>query len=137
VLESVKNYLVVANGVTSGTRERASAAARTLVTQSESTAGQVHALAGELVSQSKGNREAIIALVRYEVDRALGRVGLASSDEVAALRARVRTLEAHLRTAEARIAALTTPDGRPDGLDAKQAAKQATRTTSSGSAAAP
>jgi len=124
VRDSVRNYLMLASGATATTRDRALSAARVLVSQSETTAGQVHSLAGGVVSQSKSNREAIIALVRYEVDRALGRVGLASSDEVAALRARVRTLEAHLRAAEARIATLT-GDAVPD----KASVRSADRTT--------
>ena len=37
-----------------------------------------------------------MALVGYEVDRALGRIGLASADEVTALTERVRALEAQL-----------------------------------------
>ena len=60
-------------------------------------AGQVTALADDLVAQSKSNREAVTALVRFEVDKALGRVGLASAEEVTELNARVRPLEAELR----------------------------------------
>lgn len=101
--DSVKTYLALATGVSSLTRDRALGLARSVVTQGESTAGQVQALAEELVSSSRSNREALIGLIRYEVDRALGRLGLASADEVAALRARVRTLEANLRAVEAAL----------------------------------
>ncbi len=45
------------------------------------------------------NREALTKLVRFEVDRALGAVGLATADEVAELTRRVHDLERQLREA--------------------------------------
>jgi polyhydroxyalkanoate synthesis regulator phasin len=74
------------------------------VNQGEATAGQVQAIAGELVATSRANREALIGLIRYEIDRALGRLGLATADEVAALRAQVHALEVNLRANEHRLA---------------------------------
>ena len=56
-------------------------------------------VADDLIAQSKSNREALTALVKFEVDKGLGRVGLASVDEVNELTARVRSLEAQLREA--------------------------------------
>ena len=91
--DALKSYLTLAGGVTEVTRQRAQAAAKALVAQGEATAEQVTSLAEDLLSQSRQNREAVVALVGYEVDRALGRVGLASADEVAALTERVRALE--------------------------------------------
>ena len=95
--DALKGYLALANGLTEVTRQRAVAAAKALVAQGEATAGQVGSLADDLVTQSKSNREAVTALVKYEVDRTLGRVGLATADEVSELTARVRALESLVR----------------------------------------
>ena len=96
--DALKSYLELATGFTDLTRQRATAAAKALVAQGEATAEQVTALAEDLLQQSRANREAVAALVKYEVDRTLGRVGLATSDEVGELSKRVRSLEAQLRT---------------------------------------
>ena len=95
--DAIKGYLALATGLTEVTRQRATNAAKALVAQGEATAGQVQSLADDLVAQSKSNREAVVALVRYEVDKTLGRVGLVSKDEVDALQARIKSLEAQLR----------------------------------------
>ena len=95
--DALKSYLALAAGVTDITRQRALAAAKALVTQGEATAEQVTGLAEDLVSQTRQNREAVVALVGFEVDRTLGRLGLASSDEVTQLTARVHELEAQVR----------------------------------------
>jgi polyhydroxyalkanoate synthesis regulator phasin len=95
----MKSYLALAGGVTEVTRQRALAAAKALVAQGEATAEQVTTLAEDLLAQTRQNREAVVALVGFEVDRALGRVGLASADEVAALTERVRALEGRLAAA--------------------------------------
>lgn len=97
VKDALKGYLELAGGVTEVTRNKAVAAAKALVAQGEATAGQVSSLADDLVAQSRSNREAVAALAKYEVDRALGLVGLASNDEVAELTLRVRALESSLR----------------------------------------
>ena len=94
--DALKSYLALAAGVTDVTRQRAVAAAKALVAQGEATAEQVTALAEDLVQQTRQNREAVVALVAFEVDRALSRVGLASADEVTALTERVRHLESQL-----------------------------------------
>jgi polyhydroxyalkanoate synthesis regulator phasin len=96
VRDALKSYLALASGVTELTKTRAVTAAKQLVAQGEATAGQVQELAEDLLTQSKQNREAVVALVRFEVDKALGRVGLATTEEVDALKAKVRSLEAQL-----------------------------------------
>jgi polyhydroxyalkanoate synthesis regulator phasin len=105
VRDALKSYLALAGGLTDVTRQRAVAAAKGLVAQGEATAEQVTALAEDLLQQSKSNRDAVSALVKYEVERTLGRVGLASNDEVAELTRRVRSLEAQLRQLDATPAA--------------------------------
>jgi polyhydroxyalkanoate synthesis regulator phasin len=99
MLDSVKNYLNLASGVTEVTRQRALAAAKAMVASGEATAEQVSNLADELLVTSRNNRDAMLALVRYEVDRALNRLGLATADEVASLQRRVTSLEGALATA--------------------------------------
>jgi len=99
VKDALKGYLALATGLTEVTRQRATAAAKAMVAQGEATAGQVQALADDLIQQSKTNREAVTSLVKYEVDRALGRVGLVSKEEVESLNARIKSLESELRAA--------------------------------------
>ena len=113
--DALKSYLALTGGVTEVTRQRALEAAKALVAQGEAAAEQVSSLAEDLLAQTRQNREAVVALVGFEVDRALGRVGLATVDEVTELTARVRQLEAQL--AEATGSA---------GAAAKKAAKKVT-----------
>ena len=77
--DALKAYLSMAAGLSEVTRQRAVSAAKALVSQGEATAEQVTSLAEDLVAQSRANREAVAALVKFEVDRTLGRVGLADA----------------------------------------------------------
>ncbi|MBC7375688.1 MAG: hypothetical protein H7323_16990 [Frankiales bacterium] len=108
--DALKSYLALASGVTDLTRQKAVAAAKALVSQGEATAEQVTGLAEDLLAQTRQNREAVVALVSFEVDRALGRVGLATADEVEQLTSRIRDLEKQLRTA---ASAAPTPQRAP------------------------
>jgi polyhydroxyalkanoate synthesis regulator phasin len=99
MLDAVKNYLSLASGVTEVTRQRATAAAKALAASGEATAEQVSNLADDLVINSRNNRDAMLALVRYELDRALSRLGLATADEVTSLQRRVTILEGALALA--------------------------------------
>lgn len=117
VRDALKNYLALAGGMTEVTRQRALAAARSLASSGEATAEQVSGIAEELLAASRGNREAAAALVKLELDRALGRLGFASAEEVAALSARVELLEAQLRA-------------RPAGTGPAKAAKSPGRAAS-------
>ncbi|MDP9466349.1 MAG: hypothetical protein M3P31_03785, partial [Actinomycetota bacterium] len=103
--DALKSYLALAAGVTDLTRQTALTAARALVSQGEATAEQVTGLAEDLLAQTRQNREAVVALVSYEVDRALARVGLASADEVVTLTQRARELEEQLQVAAATVGA--------------------------------
>ncbi|MGW4502764.1 phasin family protein, partial [Micromonospora sp. NPDC004336] len=98
-------YLELAMGLTEAPRKKAQEAARRLVGSGGATAGQLQALAEELLSTGAANREALTKLVRFEVDRALGAVGLATADEVAELTRRVHELERQLREARTAPAA--------------------------------
>lgn len=94
-----RSYLALAMGLTEAPRRKAQETARRVVGAGGATAVQLQALAEELVSTSAANREALAKLVRFEVERALGAVGLATADEVTELTRRVRELERQLREA--------------------------------------
>ncbi|MFC4147219.1 phasin family protein [Micromonospora mangrovi] len=93
-------YLELAMGLTEAPRKKAQDAVRRAVGQGGATAAQLQALAEELLSTGAANREALTKLVRFEVDRALGAVGLATADEVAELTRRVHELERERREAK-------------------------------------
>ncbi|HEV7208379.1 MAG TPA: hypothetical protein VGN54_06540, partial [Mycobacteriales bacterium] len=99
VRDAVRGYLGLASGLTAVTRQRAVAAARALASSSEATAEQVQAIAEDLFETSRANRIAVTSLVRVEVERALGRLGLASADELKTLTARLAAAESALRAA--------------------------------------
>ncbi|MFZ0323683.1 MAG: hypothetical protein WAN48_06080 [Actinomycetes bacterium] len=127
VVAVVRSYWDVANGLTDVTRQRAAATARSLWSGEGIEAmvpgalGQVQSLTDELVALSRSNRDLLASLVSAEVDRALGAMGLATRDEVTALRRTVERLSAsvqQLRDAQA------TPQRTPA---AKSATKPATK----------
>lgn len=113
VREGLRNYLTLAGGLGELTRRRALAAARALSASGEATAEQVSALAEDLLATSRSNREALAAVVRLEIDRALGRLGLATAEEITTLTARVQRLETALREQAARPAKAAPPRSRP------------------------
>lgn len=104
VRDALRGYLGLASGLTEVTVARATTAAKALVAQGEATVEQVSALADDLVETSRRNRESVATLVRYEVEQALRRLGLAPADEVVNLTDRVRRLEATVRELRAELA---------------------------------
>ncbi|GAB1641574.1 histone H1-like repetitive region-containing protein [Krasilnikovia sp. MM14-A1259] len=94
-------YLELALGLTEEPRRKAQKVAGDLISKGGQTAAQLQGLVEDMVSTGMPNREALTTIVRYEVDRALGLVGLATAEEVAELTARVRDLERQLRDARA------------------------------------
>src|SRR5204862_7782949 len=95
-------YLDLALGLTETSRKKATKVVKKVVGRGGMTAEQLQSMAEELVNTSLANREALARMVRYELERTLGRVGLATTEEVSALTARVHELEREL--AEARAA---------------------------------
>lgn len=136
MLDALKNYLNLASGVTDVTRQRAVAAAKALQASGEATAEQVQNLADELLVSSRNNRDALLALVRYEVDRALNRLGLATADEVASLQRRVTSLEGALTKFPNEGAAKATKSG-PAKSTATAAPAKSTAARSTAAKAAP
>jgi polyhydroxyalkanoate synthesis regulator phasin len=90
-------YLELALGLTEASRKKARKVAKELFGKGGATAAQLQNAAAELVSTSQANRETLARLVRYEVERALGALGLATSEEVSDLTGRVQELERKLR----------------------------------------
>src|SRR3954469_11731353 len=97
VREALRGYVALANGLTEVTAGRARAAAKALAEQGEATAGQVSALAEDLVTTSRRNRESLAVLVRHEVEQAVKRLGVAPAGDVEELTRRVRELERTVR----------------------------------------
>lgn len=91
--DALRSYLSAASGRTEVPRRRAAELAKALLAHGEETAEQVGVLTEELLETGRNNREALASLIRYEVDRTLARMGLASGDEVLALAVRVAALE--------------------------------------------
>jgi polyhydroxyalkanoate synthesis regulator phasin len=122
-------YFELASGVTEASRKKAEKVVKKLVGKGGATAGQLQALAGELVATSAANRDSLSKLVRFEVDRALDAIGLATADEVAALTAKIRRLEAELRQARADAGDGTPAAVAVNAVDAAAPAKTVAKKT--------
>jgi hypothetical protein len=103
VFESVRGYVQLASGLSELTRARATEAAHGLLSlqgagmeSSGKLAGQVSALAEELLVAATTNRHNLTALVRSEVDAAVNRLGLVSTEKLAESQAEVAGLRAEL-----------------------------------------
>ena len=100
VMDALKGYVQLATGLTEVTAAKARDAATALVNQGMQWTGKsseamesVQDIADDLLVTSQQNREALMEMIRTEVDRAVGRLGFVREDELAALRARVERLE--------------------------------------------
>jgi len=134
VLDGLRGYLQLANGLTDVTRERALQAAKSLVSQGEASVGavlpdslriQVGSLTEDLIATSKANRALLVGLVRSEVERATGRLGLALAGELEAAKRRSQRLEQRVADLEREVrgdGAATAPSAEPAP---KKAAKKA------------
>jgi polyhydroxyalkanoate synthesis regulator phasin len=98
--DSLRTYLGLAMGLTETSRKKVRKTVKDVVGRSNATAEQVKTLTSDLLAANSTNREALVKLVKFEVDRALGVVGLATAEEVAELTGRLRALEAQLREVE-------------------------------------
>ncbi len=103
MLNDLRGYLQVANGLSDVTKAKAKEIAMELVSQgiqlstkAPDIKGQVQELADELLSTSRNNREMLLGLVTSEVDRAVSRMGFVREDELAAVRRHVQRVEKEL-----------------------------------------
>lgn len=132
MLDDLRNYLQMASGLTEATTAKAKDVVTGLISTGISTGmslgakagpapemmGQVQELADDLVATSRNNRDMLTAMIRSEVDKAVGRMGFVREDELAALRRHVQRLEhqvAELRDAAAAAPAETVPAPAPAG----------------------
>jgi polyhydroxyalkanoate synthesis regulator phasin len=145
VLDGLRGYLQLANGLTDVTRERARLAAKNLLAQGEASMGavlpdNVKSVTDDLIATSKANRDLLVNLVRSEVERSVSRLGLVSAVELESavrrarrLEERVMALESELRTAnkrqEAAVSSAPTTTPAANKTSARKApAKKATST---------
>ena len=103
MFEDLRGYVQMASGLTEMTATKAREFATGLLNQgmqltsrAPDVVGQVQGMADELVASSKENREALIKLIRVEVDRSVGLLGFVREDELAALRRHVQRVEQQL-----------------------------------------
>jgi len=118
MLNDLRGYLQLANGLSEVTKAKAKEIAMELVnqgillsTKAPDIKGQVQELADDLLSTSRNNREMLLGLVTSEVDRAVSRMGFVREDELAAVRRHVQRLEkeiAELKAATAKPAKTAT-----------------------------
>src|SRR6266545_3586867 len=132
-------YAEMALGMTDASRKKATKAVKRLLGRGGATAEQLQGLAEDLRQTSAANREALTKLIRVELDRALGRVGLATADEVADLTARVRELENQLSQARTAAPAVVEAagNGAPAGVTATGRAQPAAELGDAVAAAVP
>lgn len=112
VMDALRGYVQLANGLTEVTKQRAQQAAKALIQQTGAenlTSGlttRVSDLTDEIVATSKSNRALLQAIVANEVEGAVARLGFARVEELAALSRRIEALE---REQAAAAADLSTP----------------------------
>jgi polyhydroxyalkanoate synthesis regulator phasin len=136
VLDGLRGYLQLATGLTDVTRERARAAARSLVTQGGAgveavvpgqVKSQVSALTDDLLAASKANRDLLLHLVRGEVERSVARLGLVSKADLDAERRRADRLEAKVRELETKVPPAKKAAGKRSTAQRSTARKSATK----------
>jgi polyhydroxyalkanoate synthesis regulator phasin len=119
VMDALRGYVQLANGLTEVTKQRAQQAAKALLQQTGAdalTSGvttKVSDLAEEIVATSKSNRQLLQAIVANEVEGAVARLGFVRSEEVAALSRRVDGLERELADANDALVAASVAASAP------------------------
>ena len=131
VLDGLRGYIQLANGLTDVTRERARAAARALVAQGgavvpTSVQAQVSTVTEDLLATSKANRNLLVNLVRGEVERSVARMGLVSTKEMAAAERRATKLERRVAELEEELSRSTTARKAANTRARKATAKKST-----------
>lgn len=91
MLEAVRKYVEAGMGALSP--KRAQELAKTLVEQGQARREQAGRVARDLLAWSKKNREKLGEVIRREVKKQVGALGIATRGDVEALKKRVRALE--------------------------------------------
>jgi polyhydroxyalkanoate synthesis regulator phasin len=138
VLDGLRGYIQLANGLTDVTKERALLAAKTLVAQGEASVGavvpdslktQVGSLTEELIATSKTNRALLVNLVSAEVERATARLGLTLASELKAAERRSKRLEQKVADLERQLREAQAAPGAPKTARKTAAKKTASKKT--------
>ena len=145
VVDGLKAYVQLASGLTEVTRERALAAARTLVAQGEAGVGavlpdtmrvQVASVTDDLIATSKANRDLLVGLVRAEVERTVSRMGLVSAAELNAANRRAESLGDRVQELERALRSARSAPTTKKSTAKKSTAKKSTAKKSSAKKAA-
>jgi polyhydroxyalkanoate synthesis regulator phasin len=134
MLNDLRGYIELANGLSEVTSAKAKEIAMMLVSQglalstkAPDVKGQIQELADELLSTSRHNREMLVGLVRAEVDRTVGRMGFVREDELAAVRRHVQRLEQQLHELQGKGAAPKKPAAKKPAARKSAAKKPAAK----------
>lgn len=132
MLDDLRTYLQMATGMTEATTAKArdavsgllatGMALTTKAVPAPEMMGQVQELADDLVSTSKNNREMLTAMIRSEVDKAVGRMGFVREDELAAVRRHVQKLETQVQELQHDLATVASAPAQAAGAPAAAAA---------------
>ena len=123
--------------------QRAVVVARSLLAQGidlatqggDAVSGQVQEAAEDILEDTKASRDAVVTLVRTEIDRAVGRLGLVREDELAAMRRHVERLERQI--ADLRAAQEAAAEAMAAGVSATPAGSSARKSPVRKPAASP
>ena len=133
MLNDLRGYLQLANGLTDVTAAKAKEMAASLIaqglilsTKAPDLVGQVQELADDLLSTSRNNRDMLKGLVRSEVDRSVSRMGFVREDELAAVRRHIQRLEQELHSQNGSAKKTAAKKSAAKKPAAKKAAKKAT-----------
>lgn len=99
ITDTVRRYVEAGREALSP--QKAEQIARSLARQGEIRRDQVAGLTRDLVGWSRRNRDRLVELIRAEVRKQIARAGLATKDDVDALKRRIRELERGARTSAA------------------------------------
>ena len=134
--ESVRGYVQLASGLGELTRARATEAAQGLLSlpgvgiATGKVAGQVGALAEELLAAATTNREHLTAMVRSEVNAAVTRLGLVPAEQLEESRAeaaRLRAEVAQLRSSSTSTSSSATSSSLAEGARSSRRAGRPSR----------
>lgn len=143
MFDAVRGYVQMATGLTEITVRKALEVAESLLGPDDDTDGdaagesrapseQVQDLAADIVSRATADKEALVGLIRSEIDKAAGRLGFVREEELAAVRRHVVRLESQVVEVRAELAAL----GAPEAPSRPSLAKPRSKAAPEGSAAA-
>lgn len=130
---ALQKYLDAASGLTNLTTAKAEQIAKGLVRSGEAASDQVGDIVDDLMDRQRKNRDAMIALVKSETNRAVRNMGLATNTEVERLQKQVADLKRELAkvSAEGGGTGTAATTGKKTGkkTSKKSAGKKATKKT--------